>query len=595
MTIGKTRHKLMALSGDAFANEVEALMGVLSPRVAQSRRLGLLDRQGIDVFVYREDDYSVEIAIQCKGYERPFDSDQTAKLLEEVQKFDRKGPIVDEYWLVINRPITDRSDRDQVEGALQGIVADGKCRSARLLDLDKLTQFLLDQAQQRIIDWIDRFRDRSIAEFQSSMSIVEYIPNVPFRRDAQDFSDPSAKLLDELMDFRKNVDPSNTGPYRFSPRILLTASFGFGKTSTLQELATGWMDQEGIALYIPAALLPAEAFANTAGALESFLTVLLPEDEIPNETATLFIRESWKKLIRKTDNWLLLIDAIDESDFWSDHARLSALWSAVWQLGIPAIVSVREEVFRSRPVEFNYTSGHRKGDPFFSQVGLLEWGQSEILRFLESFERERDQPPSKGFMQLKDAVERDEYQSVFGDIPRRPLFLGMLAEDAWRREQPEDRLDRLYERYFRSKLLHDRFSAAAGNRVVRAGQIFQRYGEEETAERLLRAMTNMAQELYDRSGSLSGSSVLEFDEDFLRHHVKLQIGDFDEVEEITLNSLIMPLGRRNVEGQRLYRFAHKSYQDWLTARGIVRTEDLDVRSLPTSIAYFVSLMKGVGA
>ncbi len=70
MTLGKTRHKLMALSGDAFANEVEALMGVLSERVAQSRRLGLLDRHGVDVFVYREADHSVEVARRGRRFPR---------------------------------------------------------------------------------------------------------------------------------------------------------------------------------------------------------------------------------------------------------------------------------------------------------------------------------------------------------------------------------------------------------------------------------------------------------------------------------------------------------------------------------------------
>lgn len=585
----------MALSGDAFANEVEALLGVLSTRVAQSRRLGLLDRQGVDVFTFREADHSVEIAIQCKGYERPFASDQIPALLDEIRKFFRKGPKVEEYWLVINRPITDRADRDQVESALNNLTTAGACETARLLDLDKFTQFLLSQAQQRIVGWIDQFRTRSISEFQDSMKVVEYIADVPFIRNRETLSNPCGIILDELLDFRNNVDPSNTGPYRLSPRLLLTASFGFGKTSTLQEIATRWLERDGVALYVPAALLPADAFTHTAGALESFLNVLLPDDELPNEIAILFIRESWKKLIRKADNWLLLVDAIDESDFWSDHTRLSALWSAVWQLGIPAIVSVREEVFQSRPVEFTYTSGHRKGETFFTQIGLVEWRQPEILFFLENYQKGKNQSPSPGFIRLKSAVEQNMYERVFGDIPRRPLFLGMLAADAWEREEPENRLDRLYERYFRSKLLHDRFSAAAGNRVVRAGSVFQRYGEEEATERLLRAMTNMAVELFENPASPGDVQILEFDEEFVRRQIRLQLGDFDEIEEITLNSLIMPLGRRDTNGNRLYRFAHKSYQDWLIARGLARRGNPDFRALPEAVAYFALMMLETGS
>ena len=591
MTIGKTRHKLIALSGDAFANEVEALMGVLSERVAQSRRLGLLDRQGIDVFVYRNADHSVEIAIQCKGYERPFESDQVPALLNEIEKFAQKGPNVEEYWLTINRPITDRDDRNQIETALADLKHSGKCQNARLLDLDQLTQFLLEQAKERIIGWVNAFRDKSIAAFRESMGVVDYISAVPFEREKRSGTDPSQHMLAELREFRETVDPSNTGPYRNSPRILLTASFGFGKTSTLQEVAKSWMESGGVALYLPAALLPPGAFTHTAGALESFLEVLLPDDEVPNAIATLFIRESWKKLIRRSDKWLLLIDAIDESEFWSEHDRLSALWAAVWQLGIPAVVSVRDEVYRSRPVEFNYTSGQRKGEAFFSQISLLEWNKSQILQFLRQFETEQEEAPSAGFMRLRDVVENDEYEQIFGDIPRRPLFLGMLAEDAWGRDDPEARLDRLYDRFFRTKLLHDRFSAGASGRVVRAGTVFKRFGEEEGAERLLRAMTMMAVDLFEQSNWTEDTTILEFDEEFLRRQIANQVGKIEEIEEITLNSLIMPLGRRDAAGHRLYRFAHKSYQDWLIARGLVTQDARGFENLPDSVAYFIAMMR----
>ncbi|MEL7281350.1 MAG: hypothetical protein AAGK79_13405 [Pseudomonadota bacterium] len=591
MTIGKTRHKLMALSGDAFANEVEALMGVLSERVAQSRRLGLLDRQGIDVFVYRDADQSVEIAIQCKGYERPFESDQVFALLGEIEKFSQKGPDVKEYWLTINRPIADRNDRNQVETALAGLKRTGKCQSTRLLDLDQLTQFLLERAKERIIGWVNAFRDRSIAEFRGSMGVVDYITGVPFEHEQKLGADPSKHILTELKDFRKSVNPSNTGPYRISPRILLTASFGYGKTSTLQEIAKGWMESGGVALYLPAALLPPGAFTHTAGALESFLDILLPDDEVPNAIAMLFIREAWKKLIRRSNEWLLLIDAIDECDFWSEHDRLSALWAAVWQLGVPAVVSVRDEVYRSRPVEFSYTSGQRKGDAFFSQISLLEWEKTQILGFLSKFETTRTEAPSAGFIRLRDIVQNDEYERVFGDIPRRPLFLGMLAEDAWDREQPEARLDRLYDRFFRKKLIHDRFSSGARGRVVRTGTVFRRFGEEEGAERLLRAMTTMAVDLFNESNWAGDTTILEFDEEFLRRKLTNQVGDIDEIEEITLNSLIMPLGRRNEAGQRLYRFAHKSYQDWLIARGLATQDALEIENLPDSVAYFAKMMR----
>ncbi|WP_371171490.1 hypothetical protein [Aliiroseovarius sp. 2305UL8-7] len=199
--------------------------------------------------MYREADQSVEVAIQCKGYERPFQTDQVPALLDEIKKFARKGPDVEEYWLTINRPITERDDRDQVETALANLKHSGKCQKARLLDLDQLTQFLLEQAKERIIGWVNAFRDRSIAAFRESMGIVDFISDAPFEGKKWSGTDPTMHVLESLREFQAAVDPSNTGPYRISPRLLLTASFGFGKTSTLQEIAKGWMEGGGVALH----------------------------------------------------------------------------------------------------------------------------------------------------------------------------------------------------------------------------------------------------------------------------------------------------------------------------------------------------------
>ena len=104
-------------------------------------------------------------------------------------------------------------------------------------------------------------------------------------------------------------------------------------------------------------------------------------------------------------------------------------------------------------------------------------------------------------------------------------------------------------------------------------------------------MTMMAVDLFEQSNWTEDTTILEFDEEFLRRQIANQVGNIEEIEEITLNSLIMPLGRRDAAGHRLYRFAHKSYQDWLIARGLVTQDARSFENLPDSVAYFTAMMR----
>ncbi len=75
--------------------------------------------------------------------------------------------------------------------------------------------------------------------------------------------------------------------------------------------------------------------------------------------------------------------------------------------------------------------------------------------FLKAFEEVHDGEPSIAFRKFADVIQTDRYAEKYGDIPRRPLFLQMLAEDAWSGSDPEKQLFRLYGKYFRAKLRRD--------------------------------------------------------------------------------------------------------------------------------------------
>ncbi len=98
-----------------------------------------MDQAGIDAFVITSDDHAVHTAIQCKGFELlEYGADQHRQCRDEIAKYKTKGPPAAEYWLVINRPIKDRTMREELQRDLTELVQIGRVGRTELLDLEPL-------------------------------------------------------------------------------------------------------------------------------------------------------------------------------------------------------------------------------------------------------------------------------------------------------------------------------------------------------------------------------------------------------------------------------------------------------------------------
>jgi len=394
--------------------------------------------------------------------------------------------------------------------------------------------------------------------------------------------------MGSLNAYVERSDAGHTGRYRKPPRYLVTGSFGFGKTLGLHALGDMWAQRDQAVYFFPAANISDRAFVNSAGLLADVMSQIVDDDLASSPLAMSILQDSCKHAFRKSYP-LLLIDAIDESRFWHDPQRLAMLWGSIAELGIPAVVTVRDELYESRPLEFDSEG------TFFTRLRLTDWDHPLMTQFLDQFAAERGSIPPETFRRFRDVVSTGRYEEHYGDIPRRPLFLSMLAEDAWQGEAPERELYRLYGKYFRAKLQRDWANSTSTNRLVRGEALAQRYGKEEAAEVLIRMMQELAFKLHMRSLEATAPDGLTFPEELLRASASAALGISDRIEDVLLMSLVQPSGRDPVTRQRSYRFAHKSFYDWFLARALIankRPEASD-QLAPTAKTFLAQMEAGI--
>jgi hypothetical protein len=207
-------------------------------------------------------------------------------------------------------------------------------------------------------------------------------------------------------------------------------------------------------------------------------------------------RDTLLDILVKSKDWLLLIDGLDENAAAFKSNTLSTLWGSIADLGIPAILSARDELVDIRQTEF-FLDPKLRVAPAFERIRLNDWSDALILQFVVLFAATHGGNEPPGFIAFRQLIGSTRYQEIYGDIPKRPLFLGMLAEDAWSGNEPARQLHRLYGKYFRRKFLLDRRSMAASGAEKRPSAIVDALGHDEAVERLIHVMQDAADRMLD--------------------------------------------------------------------------------------------------
>jgi hypothetical protein len=186
-----------------------------------------------------------------------------------------------------------------------------------------------------------------------------------------------------------------------------------------------------------------------------------------------------------------------------------------------------------------------RADSFFDTMQLTDWGPELLIDFIEAY-------PGRGsageeFAEFEHVIRSGRFDDIYGDIPKRPLFLSMLAADALAGCSPERELHRLYGSYFRQKFAYDRSSQAARGAPTRPSIIVDRFGKGEAEVRLVQLMERVAYAIHQRRAEAASTDAVSASGAITERELKRLARELDiadaTLEEVVSHSLLRPGGR----------------------------------------------------
>lgn len=598
----EVKHDLRSAFGHSFEDVCYKYLQMFIPGLLHARSLGETDIAGVDLFL-RDDSGDLTLAIQCKGFERPFDDDQLRQCRLSIAKFKASGRRTRTYRLVLNGDIKDAAHREALSIELNDLVTAGVARKAKLMPLDKLGRWLGELARKWVGKALARRWVRLRDDFVSRMDAHFYLTDVPCRQDGgnQIEGGPQREIIRDVVRWNRG---GNTKP---PGRIFIVGEFGFGKTSLLLQLFEPLGDLADYRIFVPVTQFRSDAFSNEKDFVRSILGALLADEDISvDANVERLLREALTHILRSPDSSVLLLDGLDEHPYLYQPDAIGTLFNCLQQFQTVIVFTIRKEFWDERAGNFRAAFETARQYNRRTKVLHLEaWGQREIEAYVSASERVQEFR-SDGFRRFREIIRAGAYENHYGDIPRRPLFLHMLAEDAESGALDVSNLALLYYNYFRRKLTRDQEQldrkGGAGRLLVRPSQDL-----EARVYEILEVLTQVAgRTITVLSGAFGaapfgaipfGAGVVaqllpEFGESLLGEILDARSISRTEIPAFIANSLLIPVGRRE-PGRMFYRFAHRSYQEWFAARHYRASRNSS--GMPREVERFYKQMVAAGA
>jgi hypothetical protein len=534
-----------------------------------------LDRAGIDL--YRGTPKSFDLVVQCKGMQAPIEGKHLPEIRRSIRKFGESGFEAEEYWLVFNHPVLESDMRDAIQEDLDGLVSLGKARSARWLNPNQFLLLLFTRLLVQLkADLPQRNRGRLDLYAARMRGGREYMPDVPctrhvrrgrsshgrakpaqWRFESQHVRAP-LRLLDDdlctgLTQRRAASRNTNSSAYRF-----VLSDFGFGKTSLLLQLAAGLPPDRRPSIYVPIVELSSDAFYTEHNFVAALFALLYPEHADRLQTARYIPLQVFRLALRSDPSFVLVLDGLDEHRLTYTTDGLTRLFRAIRDLACDVVISARREFWETSRGNLEVAMKEADNDREF--YILLDWDVPAMLAYLDEF------PRTPGREAVRRVIEDDRYEQVYGDIPKRPLFLEMLVEDAEGDLSGRVRLLDLYTRCLARKLERDistPFEAEAGiSRPLPALDL----DLGELRKRLFRMLVRLAGRMFTIDPDTGQALLTELapERELVEAADESGLGSTRSVY-LLLHSVLSPAGTEFKTGSLMLRFAHRSYQEYFLA------------------------------
>ena len=361
----------------------------------------------------------------------------------------------------------------------------------------------------------------------------------------------------------------------------IISGFGFGKTSLLLNIFKMLQHKEISAIFVPIAQLPEKSFQNTDFFCRAILNILYNkvysksaqvqyfgeefiDFEQQEETIVEPMVKDFKEMLMSKNDIVFLFDGLDENYLAYTHKGLKQIFTCIQTFQLPCFFSVREEFWYDKQGNFQLALG----EDTIRKIFLKEWNDQAIVLFVEQYLHAFSHAPfvKKHLSKFITLIKKGAYQKYYGDIPKRPLFLNMLTQDVIKGNLQKRNLAQLYENYLQVKFRLDLERAFEENTELQSIKLLSEEDATKVLRKIFAVLTQVSSIMMINSETHEAILISDTTEEKIEQMVRLLKEKTFSITEILLNSVLIPIHKRETFNDFRVKFAHKSFQEYFTAR-----------------------------
>lgn len=294
---------------------------------------------------------------------------------------------------------------------------------------------------------------------------------------------------------------------------------------------------------------------------------------------------------------VFVLDALDESLALARSGGMQRLFRQLAQLVVPTVLTMRTEFWRDRLSDFGTLYGNIISVPGrcpkLKRVvlyELLNWDNKQIILLAKRYRDSlQDTEQRTNISELISVFSSGNYESLYGDIPRRPLFLRFILETVATHGPHTATRVSLFNEWTIAKIRRD-IEAPTKFGGMRIPISSENAGSDEIVSVAYKAMEIAACEMVQVCGK-----CVELKPTCELGAVVRRLGECGvhvEASGIILNTLLLPVSSR-LPGQDLtVRFAHRTFQEYFLARCIVKKQiDLSEDNIPKDVIEWLEAIR----
>ncbi|HBL26657.1 MAG TPA: hypothetical protein DD490_07470 [Acidobacteria bacterium] len=594
--------QLIGCSGAAFRAAVLPLLRAAIHESALGWRPVEIPEIGEDHIVWRSGE-STPLVTACLAFSWPeLGEQEIRKVREGIRRFAGSAIQTEHYLLLHNGESRSREAREAIAAELQGLITTSRVAHAESWDRQRLLGKAFNGMLRHARESLQK-TNLSTAPLEALRRQAGFVPleEVPCGLSLLRFNQHQlcevVPLPQELLDPATAIlDPEG------ELLTLVTGEFGLGKTTAM---ARAVVRESRPILYVAGARISKETsgkkdFLQQCIDLEQLFSGFPAED---HPTLEKLARAVIEYLLQDPESQtLVIIDGLDESAFLARRGGgFQQLFNILQEIRSPIVLTLRTELWdrgaESFAAAFGKPAGHGElRNRKIRRIDLLAWGDDRIrMLILRHREAASDPAVQARLEDLAGRLERGELTRLYGDIPRRPLFLRLLLDTVMEEGLPAAGTGRarLLHDWTLRKLYRDIQAPVAAGGAGRLPILSEDESEARAVEIAWEAMLEAAAAMIEPTdGGLELTADCTLD---AIRRSSPELGGIGEPLGIFLNSLLLSVGPVPHGLPLRVRFAHRAFQEfflaWFT---LVRPGRLPPGTLPEPVRDWIDQIQKEG-